>query len=123
MVEYENPSEVNNYEYEITLLDEIEENLRKLEGSQYSIVSTSDLLLAPQVEPLIPFIVELWQRLLQRSHRTKKLAYVYLVNDVIQKGSMMGKDSYQRAFDPVIGKALISLFEGQLRGELYKEIK
>ena len=32
-------------QYEITLLDEIEENLRMLEGSQISIVSTSDLLL------------------------------------------------------------------------------
>ena len=51
------------------------------------------------------------------------MAYVYLVNDLIQKGAMMGKDLYLRAFDQIIGKALITLFEGQLRGEIYKEIK
>ena len=109
--------------YEITILDEIEETLRLLEGSQISIVSASDLLLGPRTEKLIPFIVELWQRLLQRSHRSKKLAYVYLANDIIQKSLMMGSENYQKAFQPVIGKSLISLFEGQLRGEQYKEIK
>jgi len=48
---------------------------------------------------------------------------VYLVNDVIQKCMLMERDHYQWAFEPVIAKALIALFEGQLRGELYKEIK
>ena len=45
-------------------MDDLEDRLRKLEGSQISIVTMSDILLSPQVEPLIPFIVELWQRLL-----------------------------------------------------------
>ncbi len=65
-----------------------------LEGSQISIVTASDLLLSPQAEKLIPFTVELWQRLLQRSHRSKKLAYVYLANDLIQKSLMNGTDTY-----------------------------
>ncbi len=69
-----------------------------LEGSQISIVTASDLLLSPQAEKLIPFTVELWQRLLQRSHRSKKLAYVYLANDLIQKSLMNGTDTYQKAF-------------------------
>jgi hypothetical protein len=69
------------------LLDECEEKMRKLEGSQVSIVETSDVLLRiALVDPsLVPFIVQLWSRLLARSHKSKKVAYVYLANDVIQK--------------------------------------
>ena len=48
---------------------------------------------------------------------------MYLVNDLIQKSLLINNDLYLRAFEPVIGKALISLFEGQLRGEMYKDIK
>ena len=77
----------------------------------------------PYCEHLIPYTVDLWQRLLYRSHRSKKVAYVYLANELIQKGLSVNNENYQRAFEPVIGKALISLFEGQLRGEMYKDIK
>ena len=71
----------------MTLLDECEEKMRKLEGSQFSIVDTSDILLriTNQDLTLVPFIVQLWSRLLARSHKSKKVAYVYLANDVIQK--------------------------------------
>lgn len=71
----------------MTLLDECEEKMRKLEGSQFSIVDTSDVLLkiTSQDQTLVPFIVQLWSRLLARSHKSKKVAYVYLANDVIQK--------------------------------------
>ena len=48
---------------------------------------------------------------------------MYLANELIQKGMSIGNETYQRAFEPVIGKALINLFEGQLRGEIYKDIK
>ena len=71
----------------MTLLDECEEKMRKLEGSQFSKVDTSDVLLkiTSQDQTLVPFIVQLWSRLLARSHKSKKVAYVYLANDVIQK--------------------------------------
>jgi hypothetical protein len=61
--------------------------MRKLEVSQASIEGTSDLLLniAKKDPSLVPFIVQLWARLLARSHRSKKVAYVYLANDVVQK--------------------------------------
>ena len=78
-----------------------------LEGTQISIMSTSDLLMEPFCEHLIPFTVDLWQRLLSRSHRSKKVAYVYLANELIQKGMSVGNDNYHRAFEPVIGKSLI----------------
>ncbi len=47
---------------------------------------------------------------------------MYLANDVIQKSN--GK--YQKAFEPVIGQALISLFETQLSRQSdpsYQDIK
>ncbi len=69
----------------MTLMDECEEKMRKLEGSQYSIVETTDILLkvAALDHTLVPFIVDLWSRLLSRSHKSKKVAYVYLANDII----------------------------------------
>ena len=101
----------------MALMDECEERMRKLEASQHSIVETSELLLkvGAQDPSLLPFIVQLWQRLLVRSHKSKKVAYVYLVNDLLQKSIAQqprGESSFfQRAFEPIIGPSLIGLFE------------
>jgi hypothetical protein len=72
-------------------MDEVEERLRKLDATQNSILEASELLLKVQSkEPsLVPFIVSLWSRMLMRSHRSKKVAYVYLANDVLQKCNSM----------------------------------
>ena len=100
----------------MTLLDECEEKMRKLEGSQFSIVDTSDILLriTNQDQTLVPFIVQLWSRLLARSHKSKKVAYVYLANDVIQKSLAQRSNVYQKAFEAVLKSSLSQLFEFQL---------
>jgi CID domain len=90
--------------------------MRKLEGSQVSIVDTSDTLLrtAQYDHTLVNFIVQLWSRLLSRSHKSKKVAYVYLANDVIQKTLAQNNKIYQKAFEPILKPSLTVLFEQQL---------
>lgn len=76
-------------------------------------------------EPLlVPFIVTLWTRLLVRSQRARKVAYIYLVNDILQK-SMLSNASkiYLRAFEGIMEGSLMSLFVKQLASEKDKGIK
>jgi hypothetical protein len=59
--------------------------MRRLEASQHSIVETSEYLLqlSSEDETLIDEIIILWSKLLLRVHRAKKVAFVYLANDLI----------------------------------------
>ncbi len=77
----------------VAMMDECEERMRKLEATHQSIVETCEVLLrVGQRDPsLVPFIVQLWCRLLVRSHKSKKVALVYLANDIIQKSMIESK--------------------------------
>jgi len=68
----------------------------------------------------VPFIAELWSRLLVRSHRSKKVAYVFLVNDVVSRSP---RSSIALAFEESVDQGLKVLFEKQLLGTEYVPIK
>lgn len=106
----------------LKMIDDCEEMMRKLEATQQSILEASELLQrVSQRDPsLVPFIVELWSRLLARSHRSKKVAYVFLVNDVISRSA---RSAIALAFEETVDQALKGLFEKQLFGREYGPIK
>lgn len=84
------------------------------------------LLKISVTEPkLVPYIIALWCRLVLRVHKTKKVAFVYLANDLIQKtltqlqqvkqGKLaLGPDeafNFTNGFEKVIEPILTKLFE------------
>ena len=80
-----------------SLLEQLEsdicDRLRRLDLSQQSIETESDfvmtLALPPGVE--VSFLAEMIVRFILRTHRTKKLPYIYLANDLIQKSMIKRK--------------------------------
>ncbi|TNV77260.1 hypothetical protein FGO68_gene5552 [Halteria grandinella] len=114
-------------EYKMQMLDELDERMRRLEASHGSITETGDLLMVILTKDpsLVPFIVSLWSRLLVRSQRTRKVAYVYLLNDILQKSILQQNASkhYLKAFEGLIENSLESLFAKQLSSEKDKSIK
>ena len=67
-------------------------------------------------EQQVRIVVDLWSRYLLRVCKTKKLAFVYLANDLIQK-SLLKKSKgtllmdYHEAFSKVIEEVLLVLFD------------
>ena len=68
-----------------SVIEDVEDKMRRLEASQNSIIETSEFLLklASNDHSIISEVVKLWCKLLLRVHKTKKVAFVYLVNDLI----------------------------------------
>ena len=106
------------------ILEECADKLRKLEASQTSIVDTSDTLLRISLSHphLTPCLSRLWSRLLLLAHKQKKVAFVYLANDLLQKSLLHKNPAYHLAFEPMLPKVLLKLFE-QCRGEAYTQVK
>ncbi|CDW74498.1 UNKNOWN [Stylonychia lemnae] len=112
------------------ILDECEDRLRKLEATQHQIVETSEhlLRLSQNESHYIPFIVHIWCRLLLRVNKSKKVALVYLANELIQKSILLSGQnqvhqlSFSKAFQPIIGRILVKLFEFLQKPE-YNQIK
>eukprot|EP00347_Sterkiella_histriomuscorum_P004692 403359471 len=107
---------------DLQILDEIEDRMRKLEATQHQIQDTTTYMLeiARQTPQLVPFIVGKWCSFLLRVNRTKKVAFVYLANDLIQKSLVeltQGKIpqdqlTFCKAFEAqIMEKVLLKLFE------------
>ena len=77
----------DEYIVEQSLESDICDRLRSLDLSEKSIGSVSDYLLRIKLPPMprmnTTFLVDLLVRFILRSHRAKKLPYVYLANDLI----------------------------------------
>lgn len=65
---------------------------------------------------------ELWARFLLQSHQGKKIALVYLANDLIQKSLLEPQQlDFHASFRPLLGPVLLQLF-GDLRSLPEKQI-
>lgn len=76
------------------LESEICDRLRNLDLSQQSIEKESNYLIKlqlPQGTTSATFLVDLIVRFILRAHRSKKLPYIYLANDLIQKSLIKHK--------------------------------
>jgi len=73
------------------------DRLRSLDLSQQSIETESEFLLRVRLPACAnaTFLAEIVTRFILRSHRWKKLPYVYLANDLIQKSMMERKKADQ----------------------------
>ena len=102
----------------------IEKKLRKLDGSQRSIDTTSDYLLNVAISGILigdrihitNYIAEVWSRYLLRAPMTKKLDLVYLANDLISKSSTrIAQDpdtpfnNFHKALSPPVLKEVFTL--------------
>lgn len=105
---------------ELDLRHELDQKFRALDSSQQAIEQTSHFLSREQRVPpetQTAMAVALWARYLLRVHKSRKVAFVYLANDLIQKSKHKQKKGqtvtldYCKAFEPHLQEVLTVLFE------------
>ncbi|VDP89787.1 unnamed protein product, partial [Echinostoma caproni] len=76
--------------------------LQELDNSQTSVESTSKWFLG--VKDMAKEVVKLWFKEFRKAHPKKKIAFLHLVNDVIQNGIVIAPQ-YSKLFEPVLPTA------------------
>lgn len=94
--------------------------MRALNLSQSAIEGTSDFFISLVTQDRVPKekLVQIWASYVVRVHHSKKLAFVYLANDLIQKSALKLKKgglaescNFVAAFEPNIGGVLVRICE------------
>lgn len=93
------PQEKLTEEEQLWLL--VEKVLRSLELNQNSIDEASEILLNLEnpSDQVVDQVCHMWARFLLQSHRSKKIALIYLANDLVQKCMLSTRQAdFHRAF-------------------------